>query len=33
LRHTTAAMTRRYTMQTDKGESARTLADVMLKTA
>jgi hypothetical protein len=33
LRHTTAAMTRRYTMQKDKGESARTLAEVMLKTA
>ena len=33
LRHATASMTRRYTKQRDKGESARTMADVMLKTA
>jgi len=30
LRHTTAAMTRRYTMQRDNGENAKTMADVLL---
>jgi integrase len=33
LRHATAAMTRRYTKQKDKGENARTMADVLLKSA
>ena len=32
MRHTTAAMTRRYTKQRDKGENARTMADVLLAT-
>ncbi|MGH7548817.1 MAG: tyrosine-type recombinase/integrase, partial [Gemmatimonadales bacterium] len=30
LRHATAAMTRKYTTMRDKGESARTMADVLL---
>jgi integrase len=30
LRHATAAMTRRYTKQRDRGENAKTMADVML---
>jgi hypothetical protein len=33
LRHATASMTRRYTKQRDKGENARTMANVLLKTA
>lgn len=33
LRHATAAMTRRYTEQRDKGEAARALGDVMVRTA
>ena len=33
LRHATPSMTRRYTMQRDRGESARTMADVLLRMA
>ncbi len=33
LRHATPAMTWKYTMMRDKGENARTMADVLLKTA
>ena len=29
LRHATAAMTRRYTKQRDRGETARTMAEVL----
>ena len=32
LRHATASMTRRYAMQRDRGENARVMADVLLRT-
>ena len=33
LRHASPSMTRRYTKQRDQGENAKTMADVMLRTA